>query len=224
MPMRQTALLNLILLLLLFILPAWAQAGFSSNSCHCFRNRSYDPEDRFAADDYLVATTFNSLIAKSFHISKKKIVLLKMQGGVDPDDLLIALYLARKSGRDPDLLLDVRNNGGSWRQIMHASGLAGRQSDPVLRALARGDSGRQVAALITDSMIMDAFGIDKNVIEQLRVTGFNGRQITVICALAGHANRTPGAIAAMYRQQKMSWAEIAARFNLTPKEVGKIIA
>ncbi len=213
----------LILLLTALLLPTAGAAAFSTASCHCFRHRSYDPADRFAADDYLVATTFNSLIAKSFHISKGRIVMMKMQGGTDPDDLLVALYLARESGRGLDLLLSVRENGGSWQQILGSLGL--KKSDtPVLRALARGADSREAAALVTDWMLSRFFAIDGKEISKLRRQGFNGRQIAVICALARHAAIKPGVIAAMYRQQKMSWSQIAAHYNLTPKEVGKIIA
>ncbi len=220
--MQQTALPSLLLLLVLLV-PTSGAAGFSSASCHCFRNRSYDPADRFASDAYLVATTFNSLIAKSFQISKRRIVMMKMQNGIDPDELLIALYLARKSHRDPDLLLSIRENGGTWLQIMRSSGLGEAGDDPVLHALARGNTARQVATLITDAMLKETLGVNDKVLSSLRAQGFNGRQITVICALARHAHRKPAAIAAMY-QQKMSWSEIAARFNLSPKDVGKIIA
>ncbi len=220
--MKQTPL---VLLLLLLLWPAAGAGAFSTDGCHCFRHRTYDPADRFAADDYLVATTFNSLIAKSFHISKRRIVMMKMQGGADPDDLLVGLYLAKKSGRDLDLLLSVRDNGGSWQQILASLGLAGRENnDSVLRSLADGAPAHRVAEQITDIMISGFFGTDENVIGKLRARGFTGRQITVICALARHAGTQPAAIAAMYRTDGMSWSEIAARYNLTPREVGKLIA
>ncbi len=212
------------LIVLLFLLPTTGLAGLGTVSCHCFRHRSYDPAHRFASDDYLVATTFNTLIARNFHISKRRIVMWKMQGGIAPADLLIGLYLAQRSGRDPDLLFSVRENGGTWQQIMHSCGLEGRDADPVLRALARGTGAGQVATLITDSMIRQTFALAPDLLEQLRAMGFNGRQITVICALAKQGHRPPRAIAAMYQEKKMSWSEIAARFHLTPREVGKILA
>ena len=46
-------------------LPVFAQ---STINCHCFLDRSYDPADKFAADEYILATSFNSLLAKSFDI------------------------------------------------------------------------------------------------------------------------------------------------------------
>ncbi len=213
-----------LLLSLGLVSPVVPATAFSTAGCHCFRHRSYDPANRFAADDYLVATTFNSLIAAGFHISKRKIVMMKMESGIYPDDLLIGLYLAKKSGRDPDLLLSVRENGGSWRRIMASAGLAATGDDPVLRALTKGADDGRLAGLITDTLITTFFPVDKKVIADLHGQGFDGRQITVICALAGHAGIKPAKIAAMYREKKMSWSEIAARYRLTPREVGRLIA
>jgi hypothetical protein len=88
-----------LLALLLFVLaPAHTSFAASTVNCHCFQDRSYDPGDKFAADDYILATSFNSLLAKSFDISKKQVVMLKMNEGVNQDDLLVGLKLTKLTG------------------------------------------------------------------------------------------------------------------------------
>ena len=83
----------------------------STINCHCFQDRSFDPGDRFAADDYLLATSFNSLLAKSFDISKKQVVMLKMDEGVSQDDLLVGLKATKLTGGYLEQLLGLRRAG-----------------------------------------------------------------------------------------------------------------
>ncbi|HDS16446.1 MAG TPA: hypothetical protein ENN66_07550 [Proteobacteria bacterium] len=75
--------------IILAIIPAAAPGLLrAAPSCHCFRQREYDPGNHFAADTYLLATSFNSLLARYFGVEKKELVLLKMKGGIDEDELL----------------------------------------------------------------------------------------------------------------------------------------
>ncbi len=73
-------------------------AAESVTGCHCFKDRTYNPLDKFAADGYILATSFNSLLSEYFGISKRQIIQHRMQGGIDQDDLLIGLTISKDSG------------------------------------------------------------------------------------------------------------------------------
>ena len=110
--------MRILLFLLLFLVASvnvsWAE---SAVTCHCFQDRSYDPVDKFAADDYILATSFNSLLAKSFDISKKQVVMLKMDEGVGQDDLLVGLKLTKLTGGYLEQLYQVIAAGGLHRRL-----------------------------------------------------------------------------------------------------------
>jgi len=72
-----------LIILILFSLGSAVQVfAESAIQCHCFTDRSYNSADRFASDEYILATSFNSLLAKSFAITKRQNVMIKMNGGV----------------------------------------------------------------------------------------------------------------------------------------------
>ena len=107
------------LLMLLSMLPA-PRHGYAgtTTACHCFRQRDYNPKAKFAADDYLLATCFNSLTARYFNISKRQIIMLKMKGGIHQDDLLTALQLHRNFSLDLQQLVSLRQQGYPWKDIV----------------------------------------------------------------------------------------------------------
>ena len=79
-----------ILALLLFsLMPANKSIDESVFKFHCFTKRVYNPAERFAADDYILATSFNSLLARLAALPKRQIVMIKMNDGVAQDDLLL---------------------------------------------------------------------------------------------------------------------------------------
>ena len=217
-----------ILFLVLFCLliqtpPDTATAGQTDN-CHCFRERSYDPAHKFASDDYLLATSFNSLIAATLGVSKRQIVMMKMKGGIDPDDLLVALYITDKTQAPMDALISIRDNGGSWKNILNSPTLQGRVStDPVFAKIAAGTADHDITGLITDTMISRYYNARPETISTLRSQHFSNKELGLIFALNKQTSTSMAEIIAMTRQKKMSWSEIAHHFNLTPAGVGKTI-
>lgn len=198
-----------------------------SNSCHCFKDRALDPQRRFAADAYLLTTSFNSFIAANFRISKSQIVMMKMKGGVDPDDLLVALFVSRAGGVELKSLLAVIENGGSWVDIFASKSLQVGDADlQTFMALGEvaGDK-KKAGELVTDSLLKDFFSIREQDISILRREGATAREITLVYLLEKYGRRDASAadIYAMYGKEKMSWGEIAEFFGLTPKATGKLL-
>src|SRR6185369_13742858 len=85
-----------LILILLLIYPLSAQA-IPAITCHCFTDRAYDPARPTLADPYFLAMTQNTFFAELFVVEKKTIVL-KKQKGTSADDLLVAYWIATKSG------------------------------------------------------------------------------------------------------------------------------
>ncbi len=214
-----------ILLFLFFLLlfPGRLLA-FNTGNCHCFRHRNYDVQNKFAADDYLLTTGYNSLIAHVFAISKRTIIMKKMKGGINGDDLVIGLYIQEKTGKPLDLLLSVRDNGGSWQQILVAagSGQAG-SNDPIMAAIAAGDNRTTVHRMITDFMLKSRYSCPQTTIAQLRSSGLTGKKINLLLAFHEQTGVSLKKLGAMITGQKMSWSELAHHFGLTPKDVGQQI-
>lgn len=209
------------LLILTLLSPAAAR---QTDNCHCFRDRSYDPAHRFAADDYLLTTSFNSLISATLSVSKRQIVMIKMKGGIDPDELLIALYIADKAQAPVDALLAIRDNGGSWQSILNSPSLQQNAgTDPVFANIAAGTTGHDLTSLITDAMIGMYYHARPEQISSLRSEDFSNKELGLIFALNKQTTTPVEEIAGMARQKKMSWSEIAHHFNLTPAGVGKTI-
>ena len=218
------SILFLVLSCLLILTAPDPATAEKTDNCHCFRERSYDPAHKFAADDYLLTTSFNSLIAATLGVSKRQIVMMKMKGGIDPDDLLIALYIADRTEAPMDPLLSIRDNGGSWQNILKSPSLQGSVStDPVFVKIAAGTSDHDITGLITDAMISRYYNTQPKTISTLRSQNFSNKELGLIFALSKQTSTQMEEIVFMARQKKMSWSEIAHHFNLTPAGVGKTI-
>ena len=204
------------------------EAPQSTKNCHCFQERAFDQQKKFAADPYLLTTSFNSFIAANFHISKSQIVMMKMKGGVHPDDLLIGLYVARAGKVDFNSLLAILQDGGTWKQIMESGNVQrSADTDTIFNTIAAtGDDKTQAVEVVTDQLLEEFFGISASAIMALRKEGAAGREITLILLLEkyGEPETTAVDILRKYTRQEKSWGEIAHFFGLTPKETGKLLS
>ncbi len=203
------------------------EAPQSSKNCHCFQDRTFNQKKKFAADTYLLTTTFNSFIAANFHISKSQIVMMKMRGGVHPDDLLIGLYVARAGHVDFNSLLAILENGGTWKQILESGSVQhSLETEELFTAIAAaGDDKTAAVEGVTDQLVEEFFGISAADIIALRKEGATGRDMTLVLLLEKYGKpETPAVdILKMFTRQEKSWGEIARTFGLTPKETGKLI-
>lgn len=200
----------------------------SSTNCHCFKERNFDQQKKFAADTYLLTTSFNSFIAANFNISKRQIVMMKMEGGVHPDDLLIGLYVSRAGKADLRSMVITLKHGGTWKEILssvsiHRSGGTDKIFDSIAAA---GDDKTEAVEAVTADLLKEFFGISDTDILGLRKEGATGREMTLIYLLEKYGKPETKAvdILRMYTRQGMSWGEIANSFGLTPKETGKLLA
>ena len=171
---KTTTRLFLGIFLLLAAMIAEPTGAKMATSCHCFKQRSYDPEARFIADDYILATSFNSLTANLYNIPKRQIIMLKMKGGIHQNDLLIALKISHDSGIDRQQLLSLRQKDYSWQNILSDSKeLSGIRNNELLTMIKSGKPVNDLGQKVADTMIADFYDIPKKEMEKIRLLGFN---------------------------------------------------
>ena len=214
----------LICLLAVLYVTADSCLGESTIKCHCFTDRSYNPDDRFAADDYIRVTSFNSLLAKYYDISKRQIVMIKMNEGVAQDDLLISLELAKKTGIDLRKYLGLRRENKSWAEVI--VGLSQQETikkDRILQAVRSGMPAKEAGQMIADEMIAEVFRVEPEKLQTLRKSGLNEKEITLIHILSHTSEIPPEALMKLYKEQGRSWSEIAFNLGIEPNTAGKLI-
>ena len=196
----------------------------STISCHCFQDRSFDPGDRFAADDYLLATSFNSLLAKSFDISKKQVVMLKMDEGVSQDDLLVGLKVTRLTGGYLEQLLGLRRAGYTWSQII--SGMEQQDTinkDKLAKAIRVGMPVNEAGAGVADEMIEDFYRVPAEEVKRFRAYGLNEKEMALVFILAHFKDQKAETFVEQYKKQGSSWSQIAFNLGIEPAAAGKLI-
>jgi hypothetical protein len=209
--------------LLLGIQPAPA-SGQKAFTCHCFQNRSYNPSDRFAADDYILATGFNNLLARIFDLPHRQVVLFKMKEGVSEDDLLVGMYVSRKSGKDLQKILAKRRAEKTWNAILAAPSLENvAQQDEIFSRLSAGAQPSEAASLVADVVVREFYQVPPEKIQELHRAGLDKKEINLVLLLA-HASKTrPEKLVQQYRKKGRSWSEIASNLGLEPRETGRLI-
>lgn len=207
---------------LLFSLAPAGAAPESILTCHCFRERSYNPEERFAADDYILATSFNSLLARAFALPKREIVMLKMGRGVNQDDLLVALEIGRNTGINLGQLLDLNQQDRSWAETVSRlvrNGMIQKGTVPAALTAPQPAAGAWVA-----ERIISAFHrVPQEVIARFRETGLNDKEINLLLLLARTGKRELGKLAALSTREGRSWSEIAHQMGIEPEMAGRLI-
>jgi len=217
---------SLFVVIPMFLLLGPAQNAFAESTinCHCFQSRSYDPVDKFSADDYILATSFNSLLAKSFDISKKQVVMLKMDEGVSQDDLLVGLKITKLSGGYLEQLLGLRRVGYTWSQII--SGMEQQEiinNDKLAKAIRSGMPVSEAGAGVADEMIEGFYKIPAEEVKRFRAYGLSEKEMALVFVLAHFKNQKPEIFVEQYKKQGSSWSQIAFNLGVEPAAAGKLI-
>ena len=199
----------------------------SAQNCHCFKDRTFEKERKTAADPYLLTTSFNSFISANFNTSKRRIVMMLMQGAVQPEDLLVGLYVARAAKTDVRDLLALVNSGMTWKQIIESKGIKpSSENEKVFDSIIDpGKDKKKAVEAVTDDLVKEFFGVSGGEIKGLREEGANGREVTLVYILEkrGKVGKKAFDILQMHTRKGMSWGEIADSFGLTPKQTGKLL-
>ncbi len=222
---KTTIRLFLVLLLLFATMGAEPASSEMVTGCHCFKQRSYDPEARFAADDYILATSFNSLTANTFNIPKRQIIMLKMKAGIHQNDLLIALKISQDFNIDLQKLLSLHQQHHSWQTILaDFKKLSKIKDNELLNMIRAGRPVNDLGLKVTNTMIADFYDIPKKDVEHLRLQGLNEKEMALCFLLFRNKQVNPEDIVRQVKINGQSWSEIAHKLGISPTMAGQLIA
>ena len=204
------------LLLLALFLAGPAQA-VPTVTCHCFRDREYDPGRPAGADPYALATARNSLLAASFGLDKGEVVRALMTG-TSPEDLWVSHWAAARLGGEAKGLRAARAEQGSWREALAAASSA-RLGAPFSRALAAGGSDVVLADLAVDDVLASRLRVDVAALRALRQKGATSPEAILGCLLAPRLRTPAPDLVARVRGGQTSWGALLAEAGLGPKDV-----
>jgi len=159
----------------------------STVACHCFQERTYQPQQSHAADPYFLATTQNSLLASYYGIDKRSVVKAKMSGA-DGNDLWIAHELARRGEVPVEKLKRTRAEAGNWQAAVTLLRLAPRLDAELIELLGQ---PAVLAAWIIDDLLVTALQVDPAVLLQLRQLGADSQQRLLAVLLGSSGDSDP---------------------------------
>lgn len=207
------------LLFLLFCLVALpAQAG-PAMSCHCFQDRSFDPQRATAADPYFLATTQNSLLAASFKLSKKDVVRAKMSG-TSGEDLWISNFLAARSGQSADQWMTARSSAVSWVKAVTSGNLAASVLGPkVAKAVKDGVTDEALARAVVEDLLVTRTGTDPAVLSALSKGGASVQETILAVFLEAQTGQAAVSLFQAVQSKNKTWGSLLDGYKIPPGEI-----
>ena len=201
----------------LLLLPAGAFAA--GPSCHCFRDREYDPADPEKSDEYLLATAANTLLSSAHGVPKREIVQARMSG-TSGDSLWVSTFAAHRRGEAAGVLLTARTAAASWRDVFQSRGGHLESLGPrFVGALAAGAGDAALARIAAAETLAARLGIPWAELEDLLARGAT-LQETVLAALIGlWSSRAAPAVYADVKTGKSGWSRLLAAQGRVPKQM-----
>jgi hypothetical protein len=193
------------------LLPATAAAV----TCHCFRDRTYDPAAPGKAEPYLLATTANSLLAAVQGIPRGDLVRALM-GGATPHDLWVAHRTAGSLGRDASALLKERAAGRSWALILgDGRGLG----EGVRLALAGGGGEEAVAVAVAEEVLASRLGATPRELAELGLLTGSFRERILAVVAARLTGRPATELVGRVKTGRETWGGILHAAGIAPGEM-----
>lgn len=208
---------RLLLAALLFApLPALAGPGVS---CHCFRDRSFDPERPAAADPYVLATAQNSLLAAAFGLDKGALVKSKMTG-TPGEDLWVAHWAAEKTGTRAADLLDARSRSPGWAEALGSLGLPAERLGPRAAPLLRRTSpDGALARAAQDDVLQSRLGVDEASLRDLASAGPGLGEAAAAALLSRRSSKSPLELYRAVAEGKASWGGLFHDAGVEPAAI-----
>ena len=199
------------LFLLLVLTPAnftWAE---STVNCHCFQDRTYDPQRTYAADPYFLATTQNALLANLFGLSKKDVVRAKM-GGADGDSLWVGHYLAKKSGKTLDEIKPLFSAGEGWVSVVKQLNINPEQLGPLFVAAL--NDQKELATVVVNEQLTENLDVAILQLQALRGQGADNKQAVMAVFLGQLSIPEPVELFTQVEDGQSSWGHLLAEQGL----------
>lgn len=213
---------KLVMLLCFLTLPTSVLAA-TTISCHCFKDRSFDPVNPGRSDEYLLATTQNSFLAAVFNIDKKYVVKTKMSGG-SGTDLWIAHFLSQKKEINAQELMSDRKTAGAWKSVISQNKIElSTLGEEVKTVLTAGVSDELLAAVIADQMLVARFNAKPAEINKLRDLGANTKEVILAVFLSLKSGRNAFEHYSSVAKGMRTWDTHLNSVGITAQHVGEEI-
>jgi hypothetical protein len=223
LPLTKTTLFFIVLVLLL-LGPSHNSFAESTINCHCFKERTFNPIDTFSTDDYILATSFNSLLAKSYNIPKRQVIILKMKEKVGHDDLLIGLKISKSTGVHLERLLNFLERKKTWSVVLSEMDQQEKiMNDQLLEAIKSGLPADEAGDRAGDELIGEFYMVPAEKIGKLRKSGLDEKEMTLLFILVHAKDQKLEVLMEQHNGQGKSWSEIAHNLGVEPPAAGKLI-
>lgn len=198
---------------------AAASAQAAGPSCHCFRDREYDPAVPAKSDEYLLATAASSLLSAAYGVPKRDIVQARMSG-TSGEDLWISAYAAQRQRVEAGSLLKARAAGASWREVFRTRGGDLESLGPRFTAALAGGTGDGGLSRIAAAETLAArLGTPWGELDALAGRGATVQE-TVLAALIGRwSSRAAPEVYADVKSGKSGWSLLLAGVGRVPKQM-----
>ena len=212
-----TTLLPAVLCVVLALAPTVAPAA--GPSCHCFRDREYDPANPTKSDVYLLATASNTLLATAYGIPKRDIVQARMSG-TSGEDLWISSYAAQRQGADAGSLMSARAAAPSWRTVFQSRG---GPLEPLgarfVAALAGGVGDVALARIAAAETLAARLGTPWPELDDLAANGATLQETVLAALLGAWSSRPSPQVYADVKAGKSGWSRLLAAQGRVPKQM-----
>jgi hypothetical protein len=201
------------------ILSAAPGAQAAAPSCHCFRDREYDPANPDKSDEYLLATATNTLLSAAYGLPKRDIVRARMSG-TSGEDLWISSCAAQRQGTDAGGLMKARAAASSWREVFQS---LGGQLEPLgarfVAALAGGSGDVALARIAAAETLAARLGTPWPELDDLAARGATLQEMVLAALIGAWSSRPAPAVFDDVRAGKSGWSRLLAAQGRVPKQM-----
>ncbi len=204
-------IVSALLLVLLWTAPTLAAPAIS---CHCFQDRSFDPQRPAAADPYLLATTQNSFFAAVFGLEKKEVVRAKMTGSSAPE-LWVSRFVAQRGGVSVTAVEKARGEHPDWRAALAALAIPPKRLGPEFAAaLAGPGTAEALASAAVDATLAARLHADPAELKRLRAAGASDAETILAVFLSRESGRPASSFRNEVAAGKRTWGELLATLGV----------
>lgn len=205
----------LVTLFAVFISPPAALA-MPTITCHCFKDRSYDPARPSVADAYLLATAQNSFFAHLFGSEQREIVM-KKRTGTPAEDLWVAYWVAGKAGISPDDLLNARRRKTGWNDLIFPLQLPPNTlGTHFVRELRANAPNSRLAEAVVDELFAQYRLLDRPALAAMRKAGATNQELILATMIGAKSGQPAGRLLLEVRRNRSSWGKLLHDARIDP--------
>lgn len=206
----------------LFLILLSPLQGWGIVTCHCFKQREFEPARPATVDPYILATARNSLLAASSGYRKGDVVRERMTGATE-SDLWFSLFLAARTGTSPGALREARTGAGSWKEALDALSIPTGKLGPAFEEARRTGEEEAMSQALADLALVNGFKVSREVLARLRSAGAGNAEAVLSLLLAQRTRRDPGAVLEDVTSKRHTWGWLLHAAGIVPESLTDII-